>query len=151
RRLPLRHLRRRLQLRRLPRLLVFIVPNSPGRRSQGCARRGALAATAVTARSIRRELLCRNPAAFVRNQRRAAGEGFAMKRTTRSTEPEDPPAQTEATPPVRSAWEPSYRTKLLAGVCGLVLLTGVTVTWLAHRSARASTEAMTDARFREVS
>ena len=29
----------------------------------------------------------------------------------------------------------SYRTRLVLGVCGLVLLTGAAVTWLAHRSA----------------
>jgi sigma-B regulation protein RsbU (phosphoserine phosphatase) len=70
----------------------------------------------------------------------------------RVTQPEaSPPAETPPGPPPRRAWELSYPTKLLAGVCGLVLLTGVTVTWLAHRSARASTEVMTDARFREVS
>ena len=32
-------------------------------------------------------------------------------------------------------WEPSFRAKLVAGVCGLVLLTGAIVLWLAHRSA----------------
>lgn len=32
-----------------------------------------------------------------------------------------------------------YRTKLLAGVCGLVLATGVVVTWLADRGALAGT------------
>jgi serine phosphatase RsbU (regulator of sigma subunit) len=36
-------------------------------------------------------------------------------------------------------------------VCGLVLLTGTVVLWLAHRSARAGTEALTGAVFREVS
>jgi sigma-B regulation protein RsbU (phosphoserine phosphatase) len=37
------------------------------------------------------------------------------------------------------------------GVCGLVLFTGAVVLWLAHRSARAGTEALTDSVFREVS
>jgi sigma-B regulation protein RsbU (phosphoserine phosphatase) len=45
----------------------------------------------------------------------------------------------------------SFRAKLVLGVCGLVLLTGSVVLWLAHRSARASTEALTGAVFREVS
>ena len=45
----------------------------------------------------------------------------------------------------------SYRLKLVLGVCGLVLLTGLTVTWIAHRGARASTEALVDSLFREVS
>jgi phosphoserine phosphatase RsbU/P len=48
-------------------------------------------------------------------------------------------------------WEPSFRTRLVAGVCGLVLLTGALVLGLAHRSARAGTEALTGAVFREVS
>jgi sigma-B regulation protein RsbU (phosphoserine phosphatase) len=47
--------------------------------------------------------------------------------------------------------EPSFRTKLVAGVCGLVLLTGAVVLWLAHRSARSTTEALTSSVFREVS
>src|SRR6476646_3709088 len=45
----------------------------------------------------------------------------------------------------------SFRAKLVLGVCGLVLLTGTVVLWLAHRSARASTEALTGSVFREVS
>jgi sigma-B regulation protein RsbU (phosphoserine phosphatase) len=40
---------------------------------------------------------------------------------------------------------------LVLGVCGLVLLTGAAVLWLAHRGARAGTEALTDSVFREVS
>ncbi len=48
-------------------------------------------------------------------------------------------------------WEPSFRARLVTGVCGLVLLTGAVVLWLAHRSARAGTEALTGAVFREVS
>jgi sigma-B regulation protein RsbU (phosphoserine phosphatase) len=48
-------------------------------------------------------------------------------------------------------WGPSFRTKLVAGVCGLVLFTGAIVLWLAHRSARAGTEALTGSVFREVS
>jgi serine phosphatase RsbU (regulator of sigma subunit) len=45
----------------------------------------------------------------------------------------------------------SFRVKLLVGVCGLVLLTGAAVTWLAHRSALQSTEVLTDTVFREAS
>jgi sigma-B regulation protein RsbU (phosphoserine phosphatase) len=45
----------------------------------------------------------------------------------------------------------SYRTQLVAGVCGLVLVTGTAITWLAHRSARQSTGTLTDALFREAS
>jgi len=41
--------------------------------------------------------------------------------------------------------------KLVLGVCGLVLVTGAVVLWLAHRSTRASTEALTGSVFREVS
>jgi len=53
-------------------------------------------------------------------------------------------------------WQPwvqerSYRAKLTLGVCGLVLLTGAAVTWLAHRSARTSTESLARSLFREVS
>jgi sigma-B regulation protein RsbU (phosphoserine phosphatase) len=55
-----------------------------------------------------------------------------------------------ATPPARG-WDLSYRAKLVLGVCGLVLLTGAAVTWLAHRSARSSTETLVDSLFREVS
>src|SRR5437763_12745151 len=46
---------------------------------------------------------------------------------------------------------PSFRAKLVLGVCGLVLLTGAVVLWLAHRSARAGTEALTGSVFREAS
>jgi sigma-B regulation protein RsbU (phosphoserine phosphatase) len=45
----------------------------------------------------------------------------------------------------------SFRSQLVLGVCGLVLLTGTIVLWLAHRSAKAGTEALTGAVFREVS
>jgi serine phosphatase RsbU (regulator of sigma subunit) len=45
----------------------------------------------------------------------------------------------------------SFRAKLVIGACGLVLLTGAAVTWLAHRSARQSTEVLTDTVFREAS
>src|SRR5271167_1664666 len=45
----------------------------------------------------------------------------------------------------------SFRAKLVIGVCGLVLLTGATVTWLAHRSALQSTEVLTNTVFREAS
>src|SRR5262249_17505317 len=59
----------------------------------------------------------------------------------------------EAGPPARGGrrWEPSFRARLVRGGCGLVLLTGAVVLWLAHRSARASTEALTGSVFREVS
>jgi sigma-B regulation protein RsbU (phosphoserine phosphatase) len=45
----------------------------------------------------------------------------------------------------------SFRARLVLGVCGLVLLTGAVVLLFAHRSARASTEALTGSVFREVS
>lgn len=45
----------------------------------------------------------------------------------------------------------SYRTTLVVGVCGLVLLTGAVVTWLAQRGAQRSTEVLAGALFREVS
>jgi phosphoserine phosphatase RsbU/P len=45
----------------------------------------------------------------------------------------------------------SYRTRLILGIGGLVLLTGAAVTWLAHRSARQSTETLTNELFREAS
>jgi hypothetical protein len=45
----------------------------------------------------------------------------------------------------------SYRTRLVLGIGGLVLLTGAVVTWLADRSARQSTTVLTDALFREAS
>src|SRR5262245_274324 len=45
----------------------------------------------------------------------------------------------------------SFRTKLVCSVCGLVLLTGAIVTWLAHRSARQSTEVLINTVFREAS
>src|SRR5215471_10123568 len=54
-------------------------------------------------------------------------------------------------PPAAVARGLSFRAKLVLGVCGLVLLTGAVVLWLAHRSARAGTEALTGSVFREVS
>src|SRR5262245_1349359 len=45
----------------------------------------------------------------------------------------------------------SYRTRLVLGIGGLVLLTGAAITWLAHRSARQSTETLTDQIFSEAS
>lgn len=45
----------------------------------------------------------------------------------------------------------SFRVKLVSGVCGLVLLTGAAVLWLTERGARAGTEALTAAVFREAS
>src|SRR5262245_16140363 len=44
-----------------------------------------------------------------------------------------------------------FRAQLMLGVCGLVLSTGAAVTWLAHQSARQSTDALTDALFQEAS
>ncbi len=45
----------------------------------------------------------------------------------------------------------SFRTRLVLGVCGLVVLTGAAVLGLAHRGARAGTEALTASVFREAS
>src|SRR6516225_8756309 len=45
----------------------------------------------------------------------------------------------------------SFSARLVIGVCGLVLLTGAAVTWLAHRSALQSTQVLTDTVFREAS
>ena len=45
----------------------------------------------------------------------------------------------------------SFRAQLMLGVCGLVLFTGAAITWLAHLSARQSTDTLTDALFREAS
>jgi serine phosphatase RsbU (regulator of sigma subunit) len=45
----------------------------------------------------------------------------------------------------------SFRAQLMLGVCGLVLLTGAAITWLAHLSARQSTDTLTDALLREAS
>jgi serine phosphatase RsbU (regulator of sigma subunit) len=65
-----------------------------------------------------------------------------------------PTGSTVTAPPAwvpSSHWDLSYQTKLVAGVCCLVLLTGAAVGWLAHRSARASTEVLVNSLFREVS
>jgi sigma-B regulation protein RsbU (phosphoserine phosphatase) len=48
-------------------------------------------------------------------------------------------------------WDLSYRTRLVLGIGALVLLTGATITWLSHRSARQSSDALADALFREAS
>ena len=61
----------------------------------------------------------------------------------------DPATPVTTAAPV--AWGLSCRAKLVLGVCGLVLLSGAAVLGLAHRSARASTEALTESVFREVS
>jgi sigma-B regulation protein RsbU (phosphoserine phosphatase) len=45
----------------------------------------------------------------------------------------------------------SFRARLTLAVCTLVLLTGAMVTWLAHRSAKTSTESLARSLFREVS
>src|SRR5579872_7306732 len=58
------------------------------------------------------------------------------------------PAKKSQLPPGRYM---SFRIKLVLGVCGLVLFTGAVVLWLAQRSARSSTEALTGSIFREVS
>jgi serine phosphatase RsbU (regulator of sigma subunit) len=52
--------------------------------------------------------------------------------------------------PIRR-WDPSYRTRLVLGIGALVLMTGAVITWLAHRSARRSSEALADGLFREAS
>ncbi|MGH9676661.1 MAG: hypothetical protein ACRD36_06125, partial [Candidatus Acidiferrum sp.] len=51
----------------------------------------------------------------------------------------------------RHGWTLSYRSKLLWGVCGLVFLTGALISWLAYRSAQASTEVLVTRLFREAS
>jgi serine phosphatase RsbU (regulator of sigma subunit) len=63
-------------------------------------------------------------------------------------------SDTPADAPPAAATPPrglGFRTELVLGVCGLVLLTGAVVLWLAHRSARAGTETLTRSVFREVS
>ncbi|HEV3255419.1 MAG TPA: SpoIIE family protein phosphatase [Gemmataceae bacterium] len=62
-----------------------------------------------------------------------------------------PSAATSSPPAAPTTHGLSFRAKLVLGVCGLVLLTGAVVLWLAHRSARASTEELTGSVFREVS
>src|SRR5580692_6193009 len=54
----------------------------------------------------------------------------------------------EAAPRARGL---TFRTQLMLGICGLVLLTGAAITWLAHLSARQSTNILTDSLFREAS
>src|SRR5262245_52855002 len=61
------------------------------------------------------------------------------------------PAAASVSPAASTSRELSFRAKLVLGVCALVLLTGTVVLWLAHRSARASTEALAGSIFREVS
>jgi len=57
-------------------------------------------------------------------------------------------------PPERSGGfsfrEWSFRTRLVVAVSGTVLLTGVLVSWLAFKSAKASTDALADSLFREA-
>jgi phosphoserine phosphatase RsbU/P len=57
----------------------------------------------------------------------------------------------EAATDPRRARGLSFRAQIVLGVCGLVLATGAVVLWLAHRSARSSTTALTGSVFREVS
>ncbi|MFL5330832.1 MAG: cache domain-containing protein [Gemmataceae bacterium] len=45
----------------------------------------------------------------------------------------------------------SFRAELIVGICGLVLLTGAAITYLAHRSAGQATNTLTNALFREAS
>src|SRR5262245_60575508 len=61
------------------------------------------------------------------------------------------PTKNDQPPVAASARGLRFRAKLVLGGCGLVLLTGAIVLWLAHRSARTSTEALTGSVFREVS
>jgi sigma-B regulation protein RsbU (phosphoserine phosphatase) len=61
------------------------------------------------------------------------------------------PTPNAATTPAASARGLSFRANLVLGVCGLVLLTGAAVLWLAHESAKAGTETLTASVFREVS
>jgi sigma-B regulation protein RsbU (phosphoserine phosphatase) len=58
------------------------------------------------------------------------------------------PTDSAPVAPVRGI---SFRAKLVLGVCGLVLVTGAVVLGLAHRSTRASTEALTSSVFRAES
>src|SRR5947209_1710659 len=67
------------------------------------------------------------------------------------TEPALPSPSSAAPVSGSGRWDLSYRAKLVLGVCGLVLLTGAAITWLADRSARGNTEALIDSLFREVS
>src|SRR5262249_33292425 len=45
----------------------------------------------------------------------------------------------------------TFRTQLVLGVCGLVLLTGAVVLWLAHKNAREGIETLTGSIFHQVS
>src|SRR5215475_14400021 len=63
----------------------------------------------------------------------------------------DQPAASSVSSAASMSRDLSFRAQLVIGVCGLVLLTGTVVLWLAHRSARASTEALAGSIFREVS
>jgi hypothetical protein len=67
-----------------------------------------------------------------------------MSKVTGTTNPAPPEAPTRG-------GSLSYRTKLGAGVCGLVLLTGATVTWLSYRSSQVNTTLLVHSMFREVS
>lgn len=62
-----------------------------------------------------------------------------------------PPHPDSSVPEMHRARGLSFRATLVAGVCGLVLLTGSMVLGLAHPSARAGAEKLTGAVFREVS
>jgi serine phosphatase RsbU (regulator of sigma subunit) len=45
----------------------------------------------------------------------------------------------------------TYSAKLVLGACGLVLMTGGVITWVAHRAATAATERLAQSLFREAS
>src|SRR5947209_2043761 len=62
-----------------------------------------------------------------------------------------PPVPAASPPPPPRAGRFSYQSKLILGVCSLVLCTGGGITWLAHRSARATTDRMAATLFRETS
>jgi phosphoserine phosphatase RsbU/P len=48
-------------------------------------------------------------------------------------------------------WNLSFAAKLVIGVCALVLLTGMVITWLAQRSSRATAQTLAGSLFKEVS
>jgi sigma-B regulation protein RsbU (phosphoserine phosphatase) len=81
-----------------------------------------------------------------------AGEFLRTAFTIGQVETMNPATAPASLPPIAPTSRGlSFRAKLVLGVCGLVLLTGSVVLWLAQRSARAGTEALTGSVFREVS